>query len=113
MYKNDASKADLVFIDDSYSSKERSSTISSVLALSPSICVIHDFENIPYRLVSSRFFKYYRFKSLLPNTGVCGNCVDHSTMKKIDEIIYTNSGIICNTDIDAWASIFSKHFPSN
>lgn len=103
------SSSDLVFIDDSYTARERALTIDAVIKLKPKLCVIHDFENINYRwsCIKSRQ-KYYRFKSILPNVGVFGSSVDFEVCSKIDSIVSRYSPAVHNSDITRWLAIFGN-----
>ena len=62
-------KYDLIFVDDSTSSKSRRDTIKEVIKMDTYLIVIHDFENINYR---KDFFKNKSRmdKNFIPNTGI-------------------------------------------
>ena len=66
---------DLILIDDSVNSDERSATIRSVAAKRPvrPIVAVHDFEVPPYRAASRPFRHRFRFTALNPNTGLLWN----------------------------------------
>lgn len=71
----DLEKYDLIFIDDSVTSEERSKTIQTIASKGPKrpVAVIHDFDHFPYRKASSRFRYSFRFDSMNPHTGVLSN----------------------------------------
>jgi hypothetical protein len=66
---------DLIFIDDSIDSIQRSATIKLIASKKPSraICVVHDFDHYPYRDALSGFKNRFRFDALNPHTGVAWN----------------------------------------
>lgn len=105
------SSRDLVFIDDSYTARERALTIDAVIKFKPKLCVIHDFENIKYRWSLCRAReKYFRFKSILPNVGVFGSNADFEIYKKIDSIIARYSPGVPNNSVTEWLNIFKSEF---
>ncbi len=105
--KLDVNKSDLVFIDDSLSSRLRKETLTSVLSYDPKLLVIHDFENFAYRSVLPREFTY-RFKSLLPNVGIYSKTLNKELCAKIDNLVEKYQKEINNDDIEAWLRIFSQ-----
>jgi hypothetical protein len=106
---DDIYSSDLVFIDDSYTSRERALTIDSVIKFKPKLCVIHDFENFRYRLSCIKSGqKYFRFKSILPNVGIFGSSVNIENCSKIDVIISKYSPTVKNSDIASWLAIFRR-----
>lgn len=105
---NEIAQSDLVFVDDSYNAHDRSKTIEEVVKSQPKICLIHDFENQPYRKSVSNHLPYYRFKSLLPNTGCTGTHLDIIMCKEIDVIINSYKNSIQNNDINSWADVFDR-----
>lgn len=109
VFLDDVKDADLIFIDDSYHASDRAATIAAVLKCNPNLCVIHDFENFPYRRAASRYSQSFRLKSLLPNTGIIGSNLDIKLMHKIDNIINLNKSIIKNDDILNWRHIFESN----
>lgn len=105
--ENVVNNYDIVFIDDSICSKDRAETIRSVLKCRPNLVIIHDFENFAYRKAAGISNSSYRFKALLPNTGICSENLDRTVMQTINRVIYENSQKIKSDDISAWVNVFS------
>lgn len=96
---------DLVFIDDGVNAQERVRTIRHVLSRRSKLVLIHDFENFPYRSAVRSVSSVYRFKALLPNTGVFGEGVDRAKMVAIDRIIGRNCRKLSCDDVGGWANL--------
>ena len=81
---------DLVLIDDSKTSAQRSATIRAVAGKQPQRpwIVIHDFEVDEYRRAATGFKQRYVFKAYNPETGVLSNHVTH--WKSLDRTIRSN-----------------------
>lgn len=81
---------DLVLIDDSKTSAQRTATIRAVAAKQPQHpwIVIHDFEIEEYRRAAAGFKQRHVFKAFNPETGVVSNNPSH--WKSLDRIIRSN-----------------------
>jgi len=106
----DVENADLVFIDDSYTSRERSNTIRAVIGFGAKLIVVHDFETPRYRIAGYSAPSRYRVKALLPNTGVLGSDVSCATIKKLERFIKTHSSHLRSDDVSGWAQEFDRSF---
>jgi hypothetical protein len=82
---------DLVLIDDSKTSTQRSATIRAVAGKQPQRpwIVIHDFEVEEYRRAAAGFKQRYTFKAFNPETGVVSNSL--LQLKSLDRSIKTRS----------------------
>ena len=83
----DLESFDLVLIDDSKTSTQRSATIRAVAAKQPQRpwIVIHDFEVGEYRRAAADFKHRHTFKAFNPETGVLSNRPAH--WKSLDRTI--------------------------
>lgn len=86
----DLEEFDLVLIDDSKTSAQRSATIRAVAGKQPQRpwIVIHDFEVEEYRRAAAGFKQRHTFKAYNPETGVLSNRVTH--WKSLDRTIRSN-----------------------
>ncbi len=85
---------DLVLIDDSKTSTQRSATIRAVAGKQPQRpwIVIHDFEVDEYRRAATGFKQRHIFKAFNPETGVLSNSPDRVTQWKfLDRTIKARS----------------------
>jgi hypothetical protein len=101
---------DLVFIDDSSNSHQRSSTIRAIIAAQPKLAVIHDFETFAYRRATKGSHRCYRFSALLPNTGVVWND-DYFTIGQLNElnnIIAEHKLQLAPDNLQGWAQVMDK-----
>ena len=81
---------DLVLIDDSKTSTQRSATIRAVSAKQPQRpwIVIHDFEVSEYQRAAAGFKQRHAFKAFNPETGVLSN--HPIQVKSLDRMIRSN-----------------------
>lgn len=104
---------DLVFIDDSTNTTDRSNTIREVLKKiqSSSMIIIHDFENPAYRKSTIDFPHQFRFTALNPNTGLLWSKIPlyQLKLKKIDKLIKQNYKHIRPENCDQWLALFQKN----
>lgn len=107
---SDIQSSDLVFIDDSYTSRERSNTIRAVIGFGAKLVVVHDFETPRYRMAGYSAPSRYRIKALLPNTGVLGTDVASATIKRLERFINAHSSRLRSDDVLAWAREFDRGF---
>jgi hypothetical protein len=101
---------DLVFIDDSSNSYQRSATIRTIIAAQPKLAVIHDFETFAYRRATKGSYRCYRFSALLPNTGVVWND-DNLTIGQLNELnsfIAEHKCQIAPEDLQGWIKVMDK-----
>lgn len=81
---------DLILIDDSKTSTQRSATIRAVAGRQPQRAwiVIHDFEVGEYRRAAADFKQRYSFKAFNPETGIVSNNPNRvSEWKSLDRTI--------------------------
>ena len=93
---------DLVLLDDSKTSAQRSATIRAVAAKGPQRpwIVIHDFEIGEYRRAAAGFKQRYAFKAFNPETGVVSN--NPIQLKPLDRAIKTKSKTLSADQTTAW-----------
>jgi hypothetical protein len=99
---------DLVFVDDSTSTAERSATIQAVAAKRPQrpVVVVHDFEQLEYRRAAKLFKHRCRFTGLNPNTGVLWNQARlHRRPMRTLDLKLRKSGE--NSSIEEWRSMLA------
>jgi hypothetical protein len=85
---------DLILIDDSKTSTQRSATIRAVAGKQPQRpwIVIHDFEIEEYRRAAAGFKQRHVFKAFNPETGILCNSLDRmSQWKLLDRTIKSRS----------------------
>lgn len=82
---------DLILLDDSKTSAQRSATIHAVAGKQPQRpwIVIHDFEVGEYRRAAASFKQRYSFKAFNPETGVVSN--NPIQLKPLDRAIRAKS----------------------
>ena len=89
----DISEFDLIFIDDSRTCAERTSTIVNVHERNPSgIVAIHDFEQRSYRRAARLFSHRFVFRSFTPQVGIVwsGADVDRRELSRVRTLIDLN-----------------------
>lgn len=107
--KTDPRKYGLVFIDDSAPRTNlRSATIRAVGRWGARLAVVHDFETFAYRRAARYFAHRYRFKALVPNTGVLwnGTATTLEQLRLLDNLIKRHRQELEPEDISGWASVF-------
>lgn len=99
----DLEQFDLIFIDDSMTSEERSTTIRSVAAQHPrrAVVVVHDFECLSYRVAAQAFQHRFRFTGQNPNTGLLWNgaAINRSQLRALDRTLRSTGE---KDDVAAW-----------
>jgi len=105
----DLESFDLILIDDSKTSTQRSATIRGTAGQRPQHpwIIIHDFEVEEYRDAARGFVKRYIFKSYNPQTGLVCNNVD-SDIKSLNRVLKANSKSLEPDDVRKWITVFSK-----
>lgn len=99
---------DLILIDDSKNSEQRSATIRSVANREPQRpwIVIHDFEVEEYRKAASTFKKRHAFKVYNPETGlVCNQAID---VKLLTSVLKSRARTLEPDDLDGWLDSFGN-----
>jgi predicted O-methyltransferase YrrM len=106
----DLSGFDLIFVDDSRTSAERSATIASVFRASPSgIVVVHDYEQRCYRVAARGFSRRFIFSTFTPQVGVCWNSagISPERLRQARSLIDRESSLAV-TDVESWREILSR-----
>ena len=101
---------DLILIDDSKTSKQRSATIRAIAGKQPQRpwIVIHDFEVDEYRRAAVDFRQRHAFKAFNPETGVlCNNPNRVSQWKSLDRTIKARSRTLEPDQTARWIRVFS------
>jgi hypothetical protein len=97
---------DLILIDDSQTSVERSATIMAIAGSRPigPIVVIHDFEVSEYRKAASGFEHRFRLTCLNPNSGVVwnGQCLGIGDLRAMQRAIKKVRDRIPLGSIEEW-----------
>ena len=100
----DVGDYDLVFIDDSRLTVERTQTIESVAAMAPKgLVAIHDFELRSYRHAAKVFDHRRIFRTFTPQVGFCwfGDTCEAQQWKNVATMVEAGSHLD-PTDQDAW-----------
>jgi hypothetical protein len=98
---------DLVLLDDSKTSAQRSATICAVAGKQPQRpwIVIHDFEVDEYRRAAAGFKQRYAFKAFNPETGVVSNSPIH--LKFLDRIIKARARTLASDQTAQWIRVLA------
>lgn len=107
---DDLSRFDLIFVDDSRTTAERSTTIANIAQACPSgLVVIHDFEQRRYRIAARGFTHRFVFSTFTPQVGVCWNDLSLS-LKKLREArtLIAGNAKTAVTDVERWSSVLSQ-----
>jgi hypothetical protein len=85
----DLDSYDLVFVDDSLTTADRSRTIAGLTNVKRPVVVIHDYDIPAYRFAASRFLNRFRFTALNPNTGIVWNAaaLRRTFLAKVNTIV--------------------------
>ena len=97
---------DLILIDDSKTSAQRSATIHAVANKQPQHpwILIHDYEVEEYRVAARGFKQRHAFKAFNPQTGlVCNNAID---LKALDTKLKQHSKALEPDDLPGWLNAF-------
>lgn len=93
---------DLILIDDSKNSEQRSATIRSVASKQPQRpwIVIHDFEVGEYKKAAARFKQKHAFSAYNPATGlVCNEAID---VKPLTSVLKFRAKTLEPDDLEGW-----------
>jgi hypothetical protein len=98
---------DLILIDDSKTSTQRSATIRAVADRHPQrpMIAIHDFEVDEYRRAASDFKQRHTFKAFNPETGVVSNNL--LQLKSLDRAIRARSKTLEADQTGRWIRTLS------
>lgn len=102
----DLESFDLILIDDSKNSEQRSATIRSVASREPQRpwIVIHDFEVEEYRKAASGFKKRYAFTAYNPETGlVCNQAIG---VRPLASVLKYHAKTLEPDDVEGWLNCF-------
>ena len=104
--KFDLERFDLILIDDSKTSTQRSATIRGIAAKQPQHpwIAIHDFEVEDYRDAASGFRHRHRFRAYNPETGVVANQSDD--WKIVDRVIKSKAKVLEPAAVARWIDSF-------
>ena len=100
--KLDLESFDLILIDDSKTSAQRSATIRAVGQKRPQHpwIVIHDFEVDEYQQAATSFGCRHRFKAYNPETGLVSNSVVNT--RTLARLLKDNAKTLQPDDVNAW-----------
>jgi len=100
----DLESFDLILIDDSKTSTQRSATIRAVAAKQPQrpLIAIHDFEIDEYRDAASGFKHRHRFRAYNPETGVLAN--RSLDLRSLNRSLKQNAKTLEPDNIKAWSN---------
>ena len=106
--KFDLERFDLILIDDSKTSTQRSATIRGIAAKQPQHpwIAIHDFEVEDYRDAASGFRHRHRFRAYNPETGVVANQSDD--WKIVDRVIKSKAKVLEPAAVARWIDSFRE-----
>jgi predicted O-methyltransferase YrrM len=102
---------DLVFVDDSTTSEQRTATIEALSALRPQKCVvvIHDYEVPDYQRAAAGFSHKFVFDAYNPATGVVSNS-KHETqtdLRQLNHRLKANRHVLEPDDVAGWLRVLS------
>ncbi|WP_395728572.1 hypothetical protein [Nakamurella sp.] len=106
---------DLIFVDDSRTSAERSRTIREVGYRNPlGVVAVHDFEQRCYRRAAQRFSHRFIFGSLTPQVGLVWSRADvnRRDLAWIRQTIDDNASL-APTDLVGWGQVFDSSAPDH
>jgi hypothetical protein len=104
---------DLVLLDDSKTSAQRSATIRAVASQKPQHpwIVIHDFEIDEYRRAAADFKQRYAFRAFNPETGIlCNSATRVSQWKFLDRTIKARARTLAADQTAQWIRALSLEF---
>lgn len=107
----DLEEYDLIFVDDSTSSEERSRTIREIALRRPTqaVVVIHDFEVQAYREAAKLFRHRFIFRAFTPQTGVVWNGGRGLTkaLKRAELVIKHHSKTLEPDHVSDWSKVLA------
>jgi methyltransferase family protein len=104
----DLESFDLILIDDSKTSVQRTATIRAIARKQPQHpwIAIHDFEVDEYREAAASFKHRHRFRAYNPETGVVGNRVGE--WKTIERVIKASGKLLKPDAVADWIDSFRQ-----
>ena len=103
---------DLIFVDDSTSSEQRTATIKALSAHHPKNpwLLIHDYEYDGYQRASAAFRHRFIFNAYNPETGLVFNSSNRSQteLKQLNQRLKANCRQLEPDDIDGWLRVLCK-----
>jgi hypothetical protein len=103
---------DLIFVDDSATSEQRTATIRTLSALYPKNpwTLIHDFEYHDYQRAAAGFVHRFIFNAYNPETGlVCNSKNERQTdLRQLNQRLKANRTRLEPDDIDGWLRVLCK-----
>ena len=102
---------DLIFVDDSASSEQRTATIKALSAVHPKNpwLLIHDYEVDDYQRASSLFQRRFAFKAYNPETGlVSNNGAPLAEFKALDKRLKANCAQLDPDDVSGWLRVLRR-----
>ena len=105
---------DLILVDDSGNSDERTKTIKTLVERRPRrpIVVLHDFEVPAYANVARSFRHRYSFRVFNPETGVVweNQPRKRKAFKEIGTVLKQHAGKLQPDDVPGWVEVFGSSF---
>lgn len=103
---------DLIFVDDSTTSEQRSATIRTLSALRPQNpwLLIHDYEISEYRRAAAAFSHKFAFNAYQPETGLVFNSIDErrSALRQLNHRMKANCSRLEPDDVPGWLRVLRK-----
>jgi hypothetical protein len=103
---------DLIFVDDSASSEQRTVTIETLSALHPQNpwLVIHDYEFPDYQRAAADFAHKFTFNAYNPETGLVFNSLNQkqTELKQLNHRLKANSSRLEPDDVASWLRVLRK-----
>ena len=103
---------DLVFVDDSATSEQRTATIKTLAALRPAKAwiVIHDYEFDDYQRAAAAFSHRFTFNAFNPMTGLGFNFKNErqTDLRQLNHRIKVNCQLLEPDDICGWLRVLRK-----
>ena len=103
---------DLIFVDDSATSEQRTATIKALSALHPQNpwLLIHDYEVDAYQRAAAAFRHKFTFNAYNPETGLVFNFKNErqTDLRQLNHRIKVNCQILEPDDISGWLRVLRK-----
>lgn len=103
---------DLIFVDDSASSDQRTATIKTLSGLQPKNpwLVIHDYEFSDYQRAASNFVHRFIFDAYNPATGLVFNLKNErqADLRQLNHRLKVNRQLLDPDDVAGWLHVLRK-----
>lgn len=103
---------DLIFVDDSTTSEQRSATIRTLFALHPQNAwlLIHDYEMPEYQRAAAAFTHKFIFNAYNPETGLVFNSENgsRSEFRQLNRRLQKNCSRLEPDDVPGWMRVLRK-----